>query len=195
MLHGYDDGGRFLGYAVLVGDGHLCLAVGLQALDEPFDAGYSQKTGNTVGKHTGHGQHFRRFIGGVAIHDALIARSLVIWVVLGGDIHAVRDVLTLVMDENFHLIFFGVIAHGLYGLADDALNIWLFHGGDLTGYHDLARGRQHLAGDAGVFIFHEAFVEDGVRDQIAEFVWMPFAYGFSGIYGSFHIVSSIVVGI
>lgn len=29
MLHGYDDGGRFLGYAVLVGDGHLCLTIGL----------------------------------------------------------------------------------------------------------------------------------------------------------------------
>ena len=124
--------------------------------------------------------HLRRFVGGVAEHDALVAGALVAALARRlGD--ALRDLVGLLGDELNDLQ--RRVAEGLGGvgvadfldrLPDDLLEIELGVGRDLASEDHMVALDQRLARHAAPGVLLETRVEDRVGDVIADLVGVTF---------------------
>ena len=79
------------------------------------------------------------------------------------------------------------------GLARDLFVIHFAVGSNLTGENDVAFFAKHFAGDVALLVLFEIGVEDGIGDQIANFVRMSFGNGF-GTKGKAGLLRSHVGG-
>ena len=127
----------------------------------------SQDLRQAVRQHHGQRQARRRFIAGVAVHDALVACSgLCAAIDCSGDIGA------LLMGDDLHLIVAAAISGFPHSAADDGRDVREPRCGDLTCRDDLARGRHDLTGNAGSGVLRKTGIHHRVRDGVAELVGM-----------------------
>ena len=163
----------------------LALGVGAEAGFGAGMAGLGKGVQNVVGVVDRRRHQLRRLAAGIAEHDALVARTLVL---VAQRIDALGDVRRLLMDEDLDLGVLPVEAVLLIAdiadrLARDLLEQLLGDRGGpahLARQHDLVGGRQRLAGDARIGIGAEIGIDDGVGDAVADLVGMPFGHGFAG---------------
>ena len=142
-------------------------------------------------QHHGQRQVFRRFVRGVACHDALIARARL------RARHRLRDVRGLCVDADGRVELAVVaevgasVADSLQRVAHDPFLKKLRPGAHLPGDGDAAVGRHDLDRHAGVGVAPEVSVQDAVRDLVAELVGMAAADRFrrqgTGLFA--HVVS------
>ena len=122
---------------------------------------------------------------GVAEHDALVARALVL---VAGLVHAERDVGGLGVNMDLHRGLGPVEAFLLVAdLADAVPRDGLQRlGGDrvgtahLAGEHHPVGRDQRLAGHAGVGIGRQERIDHGIGDAVADLVRVPFGHRFAG---------------
>ena len=137
-------------------------------------------------QHHRQGQVFFRLIGGVAHHNALIARTECFTCTQFGFIYGGGDVRGLFMEADLQFQQFvrisAEIAHGVADAVDYARHNLVVGnrclGGDLAANDDLARCSEDLHGDAGIGVLPEMRVQNGIRHLIAELVGMTGADGF-----------------
>ena len=151
---------------LLVLDGDLRLGVRAHPLVRPGLADLREALHQLGGEHVGQRHHLLGLVGGVAEHVTLVARASVV-LVLTGD--AVADVGGLLLDgdqDGAGLVIDAlgavVVADLLDGVSDDLLVVEVRLGSDLAEHHDHAGLGAGLAGDAGLGVFLQAGVEDGV---------------------------------
>ena len=133
-----------------------------------------------------HRHQRRRFVAGVAEHQALVAGALV-EIVVGGAIDALGDVGALLAVADVHRAAVGVETQGRIGIADAADGVArdlgvidLGVGGDLAGEDDETGGDQRFRRDAGELVLGQDGVEDGVGDLVGDLVRMSFGHRFRG---------------
>ena len=174
------------GLVVDVLDGYLALGVGPEPLDFAALANAGQLTTNLVRIHDRRGHQLRRFVAGIAEHQALIARSLLgVSLPFGFPrIHTLGDVRTLrsdgVDDEHTVRVEHVVVVRVTdvtNRLTRDGVVIEPRFGRDFAADHHQVAFGVGLAGDATVFVLREAGVQDSVRNRIANFVRMALADG------------------
>jgi len=144
--------------AVDVADRHLRLGVRAQPRQAAVLAQFGLALGEAVREVDRHRHQHRRFVAGVAKHQALVAGALVEVVVVRA-IHALRDVGRLLADGNQHRTgvvveadLGRVVADALDGLARDLVVIDHRRGGDLAGDDAQTGGQQGLARHARMFV-------------------------------------------
>jgi len=128
------------------------------------------------------GHEFRRVVAGKAKHQALIAGTLIFFVVA---IHALVDVGRLSVDRCQNRTGLVVETHLGRRVADildrGAHDFWIGKGRvgrDLTSDDGHSRLDHHLAGNASFRILFNDRVNHGVRDLIAHFVRVSLGHGF-----------------
>ena len=99
MLAGYHHCGNAVRDSRAVFHRHLCLAVRTQAGDDVLPAGIGQQAGQSMGQHHRQGQQLLCFIAGKAVQDSLISCAG-----LRAATHSFRNVGTLLMGDDLHLI-------------------------------------------------------------------------------------------
>ncbi len=193
VLGRQDDRGGAHRHAVLVLDRDLALGVGLQPLVAAV-ADLSQALQDVVAVLQGRRHQLGRLVRGVAEHDALVARALVL---VPGGVDADRDVgrlavqtvdeLELVPVET-RLFVADVADRGAHGGLDlilhargplpvdvhDALTT------NLAGQHDQIGRRQRLAGHPRIGVLGQEQVHDGVGDPVRDLVGMTLGDAFRG---------------
>ena len=162
VLGGDDDGIDAAGladFSVLNGD--LGLSVGTEVRHEAGLADLSEFGGELVRQRNGERHQLRGLVGGVAEHHALVARS--------AGIDTLSDVRRLLVDGGDDGAGVGVktvrgvsVADLRNGGADEALEVDVGLGGDLTGDDDEAGAGEGLTGDAAHGVLGQAGVEDCV---------------------------------
>ena len=132
---------------------------------------------------------FFGFVYGIPEHHTLVAGTLlVVFLAFGGfGVNALgyvwgllvqgdQDGATLVVELQI-----GVhVADVLDGVAGNLLVVDYCLGGDFTGNHDETRVHQSFAGYTAFGVLGKTGVEDGVRNLVANFVWVSFGHGFRG---------------
>ena len=91
-------------------------------------------------------------------------------------VHGDENGATLVVKGQFRVYVTDI----LDGLAGNLLVVDYCLGGNFAGNHDESCVYQCFAGYAAFGILREAGVEDGVRNLVANFVWVSFGHGFRG---------------
>mmetsp|Transcript_48965 Transcript_48965/g.137069 ORF Transcript_48965/g.137069 Transcript_48965/m.137069 type:complete len:297 (-) Transcript_48965:132-1022(-) len=130
-----------------------------------------------------------RFVARVAEHDALVAGAHV--EVLLPDVDSPRNVWALLVDAHQDLarlvaqplalgagevVDVGVEADFRHDAADHLVVVDLGLGGDLACDHDHVVLRRGLASHLALRVLHEASVQDGIGDLVAEFVWVTLVH-------------------
>ena len=122
--------------------------------------------------HKGNGQKFRRFIGGIAVHDALITGTAFI--------HAKRDVRRLLLHHNDEIrelrIAETLPADAVKDLLDQFPIIRRMAAGQLTGNYQLVVFHQAFDGHTGSGIVLQAIRHDGICNLIAQLVRMAIGH-------------------
>ncbi|MNI36165.1 hypothetical protein D3C73_902080 [compost metagenome] len=189
-----DDGGRAHRAAVLVIEGDLALGVGLQARLLARMAGVGQGLQDVVAVLQGGRHQLGRLVRGVAEHDALVARALVL---VGAGVDALGDVgrlrVQVVLElERLPVEAVLLIADVLDHLADHGLDLVLDARGplalgvhdalaaDLAGDHHQIGRRQGLARHARLGVLGQEQVDDGVRNLVGDLVGMAFRDALGG---------------
>ena len=203
MLHRYDHLGNAHGDVACVLHGNLYLAVRANVGERIRQAEDFQQRGKALGGHHRHGHVFGRFIAGIAHHNALIASAEGVIVLIFFQFRLDRscNVGTLLMDVAVDLVFLGVVANVPQGVAGNVEHIRHGSGGDFTRHDDMPTGRHDLAGHAAGRIVFQTFVQNGIRDEVAQLVRVAAQHGFGGVktrsqvllrifIRSFHIVFS-----
>ena len=172
------------GHAVLIGDGHLRLAVRTHPGQGAVLAHLGHAAGQPLGQGQRHGGHFLGFIAGKAKHHALVARALLM---IGSGGNALGDIGALAMhggDDGAGIRVKAqrgiVIADIADHLAGDLFHVALAVCRDFTHDHHQTRGGAALARHAGGGILAQHFVQDGVGDLVAHLVGMSFGHAFRG---------------
>jgi hypothetical protein len=134
----------------------------------------------TVGVVDGRGHQLGRLVAGVAEHQALVAGAGV-QVVVAGVVHALRDVVGLLVVADHHraalvvdAVLGVVVADALDRVARDLDVVDVRVGGDLAGQHDQAGVGQRLGGHAAARVLREDRVEDRVGDLVRHLVRVAF---------------------
>ncbi|GJE70868.1 hypothetical protein CHKEEEPN_2410 [Methylorubrum podarium] len=146
------------------------------------------------------GRHQRRgLVGGVAEHDALVARALVL---VAGGVHALGDVGRLGVQVDGDLVVLPMearllVADVAHRLAGQLLEVLEGHGigaAHLARDHDAVGRRQRLDAQARLRHRGDVGVDHGVRDPVAHLVGVAFGDGFAGeeIVGTRHRAPPIV---
>ena len=170
---------RFV-YGIL--DRDLCLAVGADAVDGVGHAGQCQQAGQAMRQHHRQRHKLRRFLAGVADHNALIARAECVRVgVVQRYIDRARDVGTLRVQPAVDLKRFRVIPDAAHNIPRDVEHIRLHSRADLARDHDMPAGGQRLARDTGGGVNGKAGVQDVIGNKVAQFVGVALGNGFGGI--------------
>ena len=190
VLGGDDDGIHRHGLTVLVGNGHLRLAVGPQPRQRAVLAHFSQAAGQAVREGNRSRHVFRRFVAREAEHHALIARTDFVGTLRAGFqrvINAHGDIRALRVDARQHGAGVAVKAEGgiivadvQHNVAHDGGNIHLRRRGDFAHHHHHAGGGAGFAGDAAHGVLGEQRVQHRVRHLIAQLVRMTFRDRFRG---------------
>ncbi len=136
-----------------------------------------------MGQHDRQRQHFRRFIGGIAHHHALVARPDGVGV--GPSIQRVVDggfdVRALGMDHCVDLVILRVVADMAQYLAGDFGFVGPGARRDLAHQEDVPFGGRDLAGHAGIAVKRQATVQHRVSDLVAELIRVAVGHGFGGV--------------
>ena len=185
MLGRDHDRGRLDGLAVDILQGDLALGVGAEAGLGAGMAGFGEGAQDLMGVIDRRRHELRGLAAGIAEHDALVARTLVL---IAQRIDALGDIGGLLMDQDIDLGILPVeavllIADVADGLAGHVLQQILGHRGgpaDLARQDHLVRRRQRFAGDARVGIGAEIGIDDGVGDAVANLVGVTLGHGFAG---------------
>ena len=140
----------------------------------------------SVGVGDGRGHEHVGFIHGIAEHETLVARALVMVVRL---VHAHGDFRRLHSQDVEDLAGLRVETAGEIVVADlgdhvahQALDV---HGGacaDLPGEHHDFRLDQRLAGHAGIDVLFDHGVDDRIRDLVRHLVRMTLGHGLGSEY-------------
>ena len=177
--------------AVLIAQRDLALGVGAEALLLAAVTGLGEVFQNLMGVIERRRHQLRGFAHGVAEHDALVARALVL---VAGGVDALSDVGRLRVQQHLDLGVLPVkavllVADRLDRLAGDVLDMLEGHmrPAHLAGDDDAVRRAERLGGDAdGVRIDAglRALAKEGVHDLIgnavANLVRMALGNGFAG---------------
>ena len=191
MLGRHHDGGAGDRLAAFIPQCDLALGVGLQKGRGLRMAVGRHRFQNLVAVIQGGGHQVGRIIGGVAEHDALIARAFIL---VAAGVNALRDMGALGMQIIFKAQGFPVetvllIADALHRFAHGAFNFFLRAGRpcaifidalapDFAGQNHKLRRRERFAGDARFGVLGQEQVDDGVRNLVGDLVGMAFRYGF-----------------
>ncbi len=191
VLMGDDDLRRLDRLAVLIAHRHLALGVRAERLLDAGMAGLGNFLQDLVSVVERRRHQFRRLAAGVAEHDALVARALVL---VAGGVDALRDIGRLGMEQHFDMGLAPVeplllVADVLDRLTGGLDNLLIGNAGsaDFAGDdHPVGRG-ERLAGDADLVgidarlgALAEKKIDDLVRNPVAHLVGMPFRHGFTG---------------
>ena len=159
VLGGDDDGIDADRSPVAVFDGHLRFAVGTDPGKDLFLAHFGQPARQSVRQHDRHRHELGGLVGGIAEHQALVARA--------ARIHTHGDVAGLLVDGGQDRAGMEVespggvaIADVLDDLADDVGNFDIGFGGDFAGDKGDAGGEDGLTGHAAVLVLGD----DGVQE-------------------------------
>ena len=174
--------------AVLVLHGDLALGVRSQHLLAAGVARFRNQSQDLVGVEDRRRHQVRRLVGGVAEHDALVARALfLVGRLLGVD--ALRDIGRLRMQQDLDVAVlpvktFLLVADVLDRVAHHALDLVVGDRRGPTGFagnHDLVGGGKGFAGradrpgiDARLRAFPVKQIDDLIRDPVANLVRMTF---------------------
>ena len=153
MLGGDDDGGDAGRHAVLVAHGHLRLRVGTEFLLASAAARLRHQPENLVSVKDRRRHQLRRFLAGVAEHDALVAGALVL---VAGAVDALRDVGRLLVQEHFDdgvlpveaVLLVADVADRVARQALDHLRIDVLGAAHFAGNDDAVGRGERFAGDA-----------------------------------------------
>ena len=123
-----------------------------------------EPAGERMGQRDGGRHERRRLVAGIAVHDALVARTE-----FASALDALRDVGGLRADELAHGAGGGVEAErrahvpdAAHHVAGHTLNVERGRRGDLPGDGEAVAAGKRLHGHAGVGVIGQAGVEDGV---------------------------------
>ena len=161
-------------HIVLIQHCHLRLAVRLQ----PREAAFVQLTAELLCQQHRQRHPLRRFIGGIAHHDPLIARAQLVAFAYG-----LRDIRRLTVQAHFErqTAICGQLVHGVAHLRaqlfQHALHVHAGLGGDLARHQNPAARRHDLNGRARVGIASEMLVQQPVRELVAELVRVSCPHG------------------
>ena len=173
--------------AVLVADRDLALGVGAElggiALLGP--AGVGEVLEDLVGVEDRRRHQLGGLVGGVAEHDALVARALVL---VAGRIHALGDVGRLGVQVDGDVVVLPVearllVADVLHGLAGQGLEVLEGHrigAAHLARDDDAVGGGQRLDAEPGLRHRREVGVDHRVGDPVADLVRMALGDGLAG---------------
>ena len=165
MLAGDHYGRDTLGNAELILHRHLRLTVRLQAGDRVQLSRLGQQASEFMRQHYRQWKKFRRFIAGIAVHNALVTCSS-----LCAAIDCSGDVGALLMGDHFHLIIAAAISGFPRGVADDGRDVWEPCRRDLASCNDLTCGSHDLTGYMGSGVMLQTGIHYGVGNGVAELV-------------------------
>ena len=177
MLGGDDDGMDSLGTAVRgIFDRDLGFAVGPEPINFLFQPELGKLVDYGPGVRDRHRHQLRSFRAGVAEHHALVAGALLaVEALVAGNAHV--NVGRLLVDAGHDGAGFSVeakfrivVADPSHSVPGDLLEIERGFGGDLAGNDNESGGGHNFAGYAARFILTQRFVQNGVRDLVADFV-------------------------
>ena len=198
MLRRYHDRGRRNRLVLLVSERHLAFRIRAEQRLLAAVPRLRQRAQNVVRELDGRRHQLRGLVAGIAEHDSLVARALVL---VGAGIDPASDVGGLGVQMNLHIGTVPVeavllVADVTNGLPDDLVDALLVDDGlaahqrvgtfvitsqaDLAGEHDAVGRDQGLARNAGMRIGREKSIDNGVGDAVADLVGMAFRYGFAG---------------
>src|SRR5690606_12508952 len=173
-----------LGAVALVSHGYLGLAVGAQPGQLAALAYFRLAGGQPTHILDGHEHPPPGHVGGIAVHQALVAGALV-QVQAGAFVDPLGDLRRLAVEGDQHGTVLAVEAHAAIvvadvedGLADDVGVVDHGIGGDLAGDHRHAGVDHDLTGHAGLGVLRQDGVEDGIGTVVGDLVGMAFAHGF-----------------
>ena len=186
MLGRQHDGVDGVRLAIDVADGDLRLGIGARPRQAAVLAQHGLALDETVRQVDRQRHQRRRFVAGVAEHQALVAGTLAEVVVVGG-IDALGDIRALLVVGDEHsaalvvdAVFGIVVADALDGVAGDLDVIDVGGRGDFAGQNDQAGVAQGFGSDAGMLVLSQDGVEDGVGNLVGNLVGMAFADRFRG---------------
>lgn len=129
-----------------------------------------------------------RLVGGVAIHDALVTGTALVYT------HC--NVRGLLVHQNADAEKLGQVPPQLFGadaiehIVDDLLIVWPVVGSDLAGNKELALFQQTLDRHTGVPVMLKNVGHNGICDLITDFIGMAVADLFTGDNLT-HVLSSL----
>jgi hypothetical protein len=172
--------------AVDVADGDLAFGVRTQPRQTAVLAQMGLTLDQTVRQVDRKRHQHRRFVAGVAEHEALVAGAL-IQVIVAGAVDALRDVRALLVVGDQHgaalvvdAVFGVVVADALDCIARDMDVVDVGGRRDFTRQHHQAGVAERFGGDAGGRILRQDGVEDGIRNLVGHLVRVAFRYRFRG---------------
>ena len=181
--------------AVLILHGDLALGVRTQHLLLAGVTRFRDQPQDLVGIEDRRRHQVRRFVGGVAEHDALVARALFLVGAGLQRIDALRDIGGLRMQQDFDVGLlpveaFLLVTDVLDRSANDAFDLVVgdrFRTAGFTGDHHLVGGGERFAGradrpgvDAGLGAFTEKQIDDLVGNPVANLVRMTLGNRLAG---------------
>ena len=167
MLAGYHHCGNAARDSRAVFHRHLRLAVRTQAGDDALPAGIGQQAGQSMGQHHRQRQQLLCFIAGKAVQDSLISCAG-----LRAAAHSFRNVGTLLMGDDLHLIVAAAVSGFPHRSANNGRDIRNLRCRDLACGDDLSGCGHDLAGNAGSGVLRKTGIYHRVRDGVAELVGM-----------------------
>ena len=194
MLGRHHDGGAAQDVALgVVLHGDLALAVRPQPAQLTALAHRRQTAAQGVGHSDGGGHQLRGLVAGVAEHHALVTGADVL---VALTIHAHGDVLALLVDGGHDGAALGIKAVGgvvvadlVHCAADDAGDIHIAAGGDLTHDHHKAGGGHRLTGHPAIGVLGQDRVQHRIGDLVADFVGMSLGNRFRSKNTMCHLFS------
>ena len=181
--------------AVFILHGDLALGVRTQHLLLAGVTRFRDQPQDLVGIEDRRRHQVRRFVGGVAEHDALVARALFLVGARLQRIDALRDIGGLRMQQDFDVGLlpvkaFLLVADVLDRGANDAFDLVVgdrFRTAGFAGDHHLVGGGERFAGradrpgvDAGLGAFAEKQIDDLVGNPVADLVRMTLGNRLAG---------------
>ncbi|EON23632.1 hypothetical protein CF8_2290 [Nocardioides sp. CF8] len=188
---------------LVVGDRHLGLAVGTEVGERAVLADLGQRLGEALGDHDRQRHQLGGVVAGVAEHQALVAGTALVEVVLGRAdarlvalVDAGGDVGRLGADGDLdatggavEALVGGVVADLEDLLADQVGDRGVGVGAHLARHDDEAGGQEGLDRDAQVFlvgvVLHQV-VQDGVADLVSDLVRVTLGHRLRGEEASSH---------
>lgn len=201
MLRGDDHRVQPDRLVTVVLDGDLGLAVGAQVGDGPVLAHLGQSPGEAVRDVDRERHQLRRLVAGVAEHQALVARALLVELVLVAldpllvrGVDALCDVRRLRADRHrdatgstVEALFGGVVTDLQNLVAHEVGDVGVGLGGDLARDMHQTGGDQGLDGDARGGVLAQERVENRVADLVSDLVGVTLGDRFRGEETAGHI--------
>ena len=179
VLAGNNNGIHAHGFAVIVFNGNLALAIRAQIIHRAVFAHFGQALGQLVGQADGQRHQLGGFVAGITEHHALVAGTGNIIVGAKGNVGALA---VNVGDHAAGIAVKTILGAVITNLADDLAcntgNINIAVGRDFAHDVDKTSGTGGLAGNAGTRVLFQDGIQNGIRNLVADFVGMAFGNGF-----------------